>query len=364
METLSGGGAEKVLTDILNNLDYSKFNVDICLIQKKGIYLDSIPSNINIISLFPNRLIFRAFKYISNFFLLRWISIQYINIRIKNKYNVEISFMQGDILKIHSFIKNSKALKITWVHCDLSIERYWRNRFFTLTEAQKLYNKMDKIIFVSNKALCEFQKTIKNVNTQKFVFYNPVDKYSIIKKSQKILIPKEKFTFCAIGRLEPSKAYDRLLRVSHKLVLKGYDFDVWILGEGSLKKVLYDITLNLKLDKVVSFKGFISNPYPYLSKADVFISTSETEGFPLVIAEAICLGKAIVATNVTGTSEILDHGKYGLLVEESDEAIFNAMETLLTSNNIKKELEVKSLDRAKMFDIKKSIRDFESLISK
>lgn len=79
----------------------------------------------------------------------------------------------------------------------------------------------------------------------------------------------------------------------------------------------------------VHFLGFQSNPYPYIAAADAFLMTSDSEGFPLVVAEAMCLGKAIISTRITGPMEMLDNGRCGILTGFSPEEIADAAASLM-----------------------------------
>ena len=270
--------------------------------------------------------------------------------------------MQGAALKMHSIIE-SNTRKITWVHCNLNIKRWWNQAFFSLDDAKNAYNKIEKIIFVSNDAMEEFTIPINNVTPHKEVFYNPINKNEIIAQAEEFTPAKKHLTICSIGRLEPQKAHDRLLRTVKKLAEEGLDFEVWILGSGRLEQDLKKLTFELGINDYVKFKGFQKNPYPYLKQADIFVNTSITEGFPLVVCEAVCLGKAIVATRVTGTTEILDKGEYGILTGYQDIDIFNALKTLIEQKKMRKNLEKKAKKRSEIFNIDQSMKQFEKIIN-
>ena len=120
---------------------------------------------------------------------------------------------------------------------------------------------------------------------------------------------------------------------------------------------------DLGIKKNVSFLGFQSNPYPYIKAADMFLSTSMTEGYPLVICEALCLDKPIVATNVTGPREILGDSEYGLLAEESDEAIFSAVQRMIDDEDLRKHYATKASERKQLFDIQSTVDNIYRLIS-
>ncbi len=96
-----------------------------------------------------------------------------------------------------------------------------------------------------------------------------------------------------------------------------------------LKKSLKAMSHEYGMDDCVHFLGFQKPSYPYMKEADIYLNTSEAEGYPLVVCEALCLGLAIVATDISGASEILASSEYGLLVSEKEEDIYNGLKRLM-----------------------------------
>ncbi len=88
-----------------------------------------------------------------------------------------------------------------------------------------------------------------------------------------------------------------------------------------------------------------------MKEADIYLNTSEAEGYPLVVCEALCLGLAIVATDISGASEILAGSEYGLLVSEKDEDIYKGVKRLMDDASLREKYRAKALQRAEMFDV-------------
>ena len=105
------------------------------------------------------------------------------------------------------------------------------------------------------------------------------------------------------------------------------------------------------MDDRVHFLGFWKPSYPYMKEADIYLNTSEAEGYPLVVCEALCLGLAIVATDISGASEILAGSEYGLLVSEKDEDIYKGVKRLMDDASLREKYRAKALQRAEMFDV-------------
>ncbi len=225
---------------------------------------------------------------------------------------------------------------------------------------------MDEIIFVSQTAMQQFCRLFPMVTTRKQVIYNLFDKKNIILKSKltRAGIKKEKLTLCTIGRLEHVKGHGRLISIIDRLKKDGLDFQLWIIGEGSQEIVIKGLISKYNLENVVFLLGFIKNPYPLLKSSDIFISVSKVEGLPLVIGEAMCLGKPIVATKVSGVIDMLNHGKYGMLVDMDDDSIYNGLKEMITNESLRTMYAKKALAGIKtdIFNIQKNIRKINNLL--
>jgi glycosyltransferase involved in cell wall biosynthesis len=170
--------------------------------------------------------------------------------------------------------------------------------------------------------------------------YNPVVSEQLLEDSKKPcdhpwlnadLIP----TILAVGRLEPQKDYATLIRAFSLLEPK-HNARLLILGEGSLRTELQALVDTLGLSEQVQLAGFVSNPYAYMSRAAVFAMSSRWEGLPTVLIEALACGTEVVSTDCpSGPSEILEGGKWGLLVPcGSPEALAAAMLKSLREGSI------------------------------
>lgn len=137
------------------------------------------------------------------------------------------------------------------------------------------------------------------------------------------------FTFVNVGSLKEIKRQDRIIETAALLKARGYDADFWLIGKGIWEERLKAQATALNVSDSVHFLGFQSNPYPYVAAADVFLMTSDSEGFPLVVAEAMCLGKAVISTRITGPMEMLGNGRYGILTGFSPEEIANSAISLI-----------------------------------
>lgn len=361
LTNLAGGGAEKVLVDILRHTDFERYEVDLLLVVNEGVYLDSLPAQVSTYSLYEQR----GLKYKLDFFFSRYWGMDFfqsrlIKKRIGKRYDVIVSFMEGIPLKFHKYILDRGQVNISWVHTDME-RLHYTAKYFRKHEEQQLYAQMNKVIVVSQQAQKGFGKVFK-IHTPVYALYNPIDRDLIIALANAMSVTKSKLTICSVGRLTYAKRYDRAIRAIGKLMNCGYNVELWIIGNGGLEKQLRKQTEELNIEKHVKFLGFQSNPYPYVKAADIFLSTSMTEGYPLVICEALCLGKPIVATNVTGPREILGDSEYGLLIEEDDDAIFAGICRMIDDEALRAHYAAKACERKQVFEIQPVVDKIYNII--
>lgn len=410
MPDLPSGGAEKLLIDILRNFDHERYAVTLLLEYRQGVYLPDIPSEVNL------KTMFKA----SNIWLERWHRLLHILhcyhlyhavvhklvllfVLRGLKFDTIVSFMEGEAVRLHSYLMGKAKRNVSWVHIDLKT-KHWTQIFFRSDRHEcRVYEGMDCVVFVSQEAKSKFLE-LYNVNEKKCcVQYNLIDKESITVSGERLAVsgikgegmacgrvkgegeglrpgegervkgegeasltahrsPLTVPTICMVGRLNPQKRYDRALRVAKRLKEDGIDFTLQILGEGHLEAELKEMARELDIEDRVEWKGFVKPPYGYMQAADIYWNTSEAEGYPLVVCEAVCLGRPVVATAICGTTEILAQGAYGCLTSEKEEDIYQKMKEMLTSETRRQEYAAKALEGAERFDVERVMNDIYTLI--
>ncbi len=332
---INGGGAERVLLDVLHNIDYSKFEVDLCQIVRGGLLYAEIPKSVNVISLWSDySLSYKLAIRLSNLLGCDCLFKRKLKKKLVKQYDLEISFLEGFPLKIHAMM-DTKARKVTWVHCDLFRFPYEAGEF-RKGEELAAYNKMDKVVCVANDTKKAFQQRFPQCTSEVMVVYNPIDTERIIKLSQEFQPAKpERFTIISSGRLTPQKKPERVLRVARMFKDNGIDVLFQWIGDGELKEELLVLRKELEVEDMVEFLGFQKNPFPYVRQADMMFCCSGYEGFCLVICEAMCLGVPVVSTRTSGPIEILDNDKYGLLTGHSDNEMFMAVKRMMENVDLR-----------------------------
>lgn len=371
IDSLRGGGAEKVLTDIVKYMDKDKFDISVISVFDGGKYVDEVKKYAAYRCIFPEytsksklKKFINSIRYRMAKLILRRVNPKFIyKFVVKQKYDFEISFLEGYAANIVSGSINKKSKKFAWIHIDL-INNPWSEDYFKSQLEKDMYLKFNKIICVSEDVKIAFENKF-DIHHNVYVQYNPVDEKLIRSKSKaKLDIQRpNKFLITTIGRLEPQKGYSRLLRIHKRLIDLGYDYELWIIGEGTEKEELDAYIINNNLDQSVKLLGFQKNPYNYLNASDLFVCSSLTEGFSTVATEATILGIPIVTTDCSGMKELLGDSEYGLITDNSEQDLFIGLRTLLDNSDLYQRYLEKAKERSSEICLQKRIREIESLFN-
>ena len=366
---LYGGGAENILQTILQQLDQTKYDITLYGVINENFDSNIYPSYIKYKSVFngiidqsKNHFIIKLKNKIKLLIYNNLPASIFYKLFIRGTYDVEVAFIEGYSTKIISG-SNQNSLKITWVHIDLEANHWTEICYKNIKDEVRTYKKYDHIVSVSNSVKEAFSKKFKILNHLS-VKYNPVNQDDILKKSSeelKIAALNSKIRLITVGRLEPQKGYDRLIRVAGKLKNEGFDFELWIIGKGNQQQKLENLITEHKLENVVTLKGFQTNPYKFIMASDLFVCSSRSEGFSTVVTEALILGKPVVATNCSGMTELLGDSEYGLVTENNEDALYLGIKTLISDNTLLNHYQKKSQERSRDFDIKKTMHEVEKL---
>lgn len=357
IDTLVGGGAEKVMRTLVNSMDQTKFDITVqttfCESSK------DLCDGINYKYCFPKRS-----PITTALFRLEAAAGLLYAAHIKNDYDIEVAYLECAPTKIISASTNKKAKKIAWVHCDLTKITDDPKGFAKKTKPW--YEKFDKVVCVSKKTQDSFVEMYGST-PDSTVLYNTVDDEEIIKKASEPLsaeITKNKFTLLVIGRFAPQKNYIRLLKTTKALLDEGFDFDLWILGDGDERQKIEDYIKENKLTENVKLYGFQENPYPFIKNADLLVCSSNYEGFSTFVTEGLILEKTVVTTDCSGMDELLGNNEYGIITENSDEAFLNGLRKMISNPELQKEYSEKVKIRARNFSKNELTQQTQNLFFK
>lgn len=361
---LGGGGAERVLIDILRNIDYEKYEVDLAVICRGGVLMDEVPPQVHVIELWPGyNLAYKLACRASRWLRCNWLLSRRMNGRkLRRDYDIEISFLEGMPLKLGA-LRTTDARKATWVHADLFTHRYEAGQFFK-GEELRCYNKMDYVVNVSKDCESAFSKRFPYCTASKRVIYNPIDRAKIERMAGESEIDRQKneLTVITVGRLTPPKNPERLLQVAKMARQAGLPVRFKWIGDGELRRPMEVLRDEMGLHDVVEFTGFTKNPFPHIKAADIMMITSDFEGFCLVICEAMCLGVPVISTRTAGPSEIIGNNEYGVLTDLSAGALFNALKNMIENADVRREFSSVSYSRPDAYSVEQTIRALDNLI--
>lgn len=368
VDNLDEGGVSKVLIDLLENINREKYDITIMTLYINGIYKDKIKEYGKLKYCFdipnPNDNSLKASLYrkywggmlrLPEKFMYKWF--------IKEKYDIEIAFVHGWSTKFISGSNNKKSKKIAWVHADLVTWDKVDGVFKNLEHHKKAYSKFDEVICVSQtvKEGIEKKYNVKNAK----VLYNPINREKILKLSnEKIddINHSNKFKLISVGRLSKEKGYDRLLRVVKKLVNEQIGCELLIIGSGKEYDKLNSYIKNNNLEYNIKIVGYKENPYKYVKSSDLFVCSSLSEGYSLVIAESLVLGIPVVSTKCSGPIEILRNGENGLLVENSEEGLYKGLKEIINSNELYINYKNRAVKEGTKFGVDNFIKSVEEIL--
>lgn len=359
VDNLKMGGVTKVLGNLLNRLDYSLYDVDLLILHYYEDMKFKYPSSVKIITagndlnlidenigkLLKEKNVIKIIKKALFAFSIKTgiIKKKILNNRKKalnKKYDIEIAFGDG-FPYLYTAYGDAKK-KIAWMHSDVLVKDY----------SARYYNRMKKAIQSMNACVAVSEKvgesyikkySANNVN----VIQNVIDDDEIIKKSnlltQDIEFDKKQLNFISVGRLDYSKNYEMMLKNAIKLKNEGFNFKVYIIGDGEEKEKLEKIIIENNMEDVFILCGRRDNPYAYVKNADMFLLSSRYEGLPTVIIEALILHVPCLSTDVAGIKQILN-GKGGIISKNDEEDFYIKWKNILLDPNIITKLKDQLID--------------------
>ncbi len=327
IHSLHGGGAERV-AGLLSLEWVKKYKIIFVLNEGQKITYDyegeiidlKIPATKNIFK--------KIFTLIKGSWKLYFI--------FKNeKPDIVISFMESaSVPSTFALLFNKKIKHL------ISIRTPWKgiNKFYRFF-IKFLYHS--KIIIVPSASL---KNELKNKFNNLFFIPNPINKKIFSLVEEKINF-KFKNYFIAVGRLGGEKNYPLLLKAFSQL--KNKEIELVILGQGELESELKKLSQDLKIQERVHFLGFQSNPFTYISQATAYLMTSEYEGWPNSLAEAMALGKCCISVNCNfGPAEIINSEQVGVLVPVGEpKKLAQAMNWVLANLEKAKQMGIEAKER-------------------
>lgn len=339
-------GIATSILNLLNKIDYNRFSVTLAVDvnsikenEERIMTISKVPAHVQIIGWEGGCIFSPEEKWIQNKFdVQRGYSSDNMSAVLESAYQREFKRITGGRIPkavihfegynkkwahVFSSLPTDTCRKIIFQHNDMFSE--FKEKYSYLEGVFNLYNKFDKIVSVSEdtKNLNSLQLGEKYlVQLDKFAFADnlqdpvQVESLSCTEFEDSKLFDKNLITFITLGRLSPEKDHEKLINAFYEVYQTHKNIQLIILGDGPLSTNLTSLIDKLKLKSVIHLLGRKNNPFPYLKKSDCFVLSSNHEGQPMVLFEAMILKKPIIATDIVGNRGVLKD-KYGMLVDNS-----------------------------------------------
>ena len=359
-EGLGIGGSEVASVNIANGLANADFDVTILIQNPKFDLANLLDKRVNLIYKPDDKHLGNRIPYIRR----KYFDVGMWNNRASPKrlykyyvgrenYDIEIAFFHRLPVKIICGSTNKNTLRIAWIHNDFgnsTAAEYYSKQYY-LKEG---FSKCDKIVCVSKSALNGFEEKFGE-SEKTVIIYNllPINKIQQnALASPTIKINKKKFNLCVVGRLSNGeKGQIRLIDAVSKLHQEGLSISLTIVGgEGLTKKEIYDRVEQNNASEFITITGNVVNPYPYIKQSDLLVCSSYTDGYNLTVAESLIIGTPVLSTNCSGPNEILDYGKYGMVVDNSYKGIYSGIKKLYNNPDMLEYYKDKAKQRLNFFD--------------
>ena len=356
---LGHGGAEKVLVNLVNNMDRSKFNITVMALFGGGVNEQFLSKDIRYITVFDR--VFPANSHIMKLFTPRQLHKWFI----KERYDIEVAYLEGPAVRIISGCPDKDTKLVSWIHCTMHSEKEFSVGFRSFNEAKECIGRFDNNVFVSQGVRDAFESFCPVAKGA--VLYNTNESDKIMAMAEESIEPD---TFCeneiklvGIGKIEPIKGFDRLARVHNRLIHDGYPVHTYILGEGSKKDELSAYLEQQSLKDSFTFLGYQTNPYKFVRSSDIFVCSSYSEGFSTAATEALIVGTPVVATLVSGMKEMLgENNEWGIITENDEDALYEGIKKLLDDPQLLAHYKEKTAERGKTFSTENTVRAVEEML--
>ena len=357
---LGHGGAEKVLVNLVNHLDRSKFDITVIAlfgggvneqflkpdIHYKAVFPKDFPGNSHVMKLFSPRLLHRLF--------------------VKEHYDIEVSYLEGPSARIISGCQHADTKLVSWIHCTMSGKGEIAASFRSETEAEACYDRFDQMVFVSGSVQEAFLRHCP-LSTKTCVRYNTNETDQILAlKDEPVeagVFSEGEIRLCGVGKLMPTKGFDRLARIHKRLRDEGYPVHSYVLGIGPEKERIEAYLEEHHLKDSFTLLGYQTNPYKYVARCDLFVCASHAEGFSTAATEALIVGTPVCTVEVSGMKEMLgENNEWGVVTENNEEALYQAIKRLLDDPALLAHYRGKAKERGKAFSTEKTVIAVEEML--
>lgn len=337
---LNAGGVERSLADILKHMDYTKYAVDLLLLEDVGDYASELPSEVHVLfrdihntyGSFVSSIRRCATAHDWMCLRLRFMFLRYkiLGARAlksaatvllgKHRYDCVIGFRTGICSDLAAYSVQADRKITWWHHGDFNVDRVTYG---------DMCSKMDSVVVVSQSCKEMLQEQLPELADKLVCIPSMLDAEAIRLKAAYSPYTDDMLHIVSVGRLAPEKHFENIIPTARALKDAGIDFTWHVIGEGAERAKLEMLIAEHALKDHVILEGSKTNPYPYIRYADLFVHPSYVESQGLTVLEAMALGVPCVVTKSRGPCEFIEDGINGLLTERSPESLTEKVLTIL-----------------------------------
>lgn len=358
---LAQGGAEKVLVNLVNHMDRSKFDITVLALFGGGVNEQFLHTGIRLINCHKHAL--RGNSHIMKLFTPK----QLFRFYIRDHYDIIVSYLEGPCARIVSGCDDPTTKLVSWIHIEQKTSSNASRSFRSFREAASCYSRFHKTICVSETVKSDFLSLFPEVSNVA-VLYNTNDTARILSDAKQTIdgwpADKSVYHLIAIGKIVPTKGFDRLARIHKRLLDAGCRVHTYILGTGPQQKSIQKYLDENGLSDRFTFLGYQTNPYQYLSKCDLFVCASYAEGFSTAATEALIVGTPVITTRVAGMEEMLGDNEFGIITDNSEDALFDGILKLLQAPERLAHYKRQALTRGKDFHTQNCVEAVELMLER
>ena len=357
---LGHGGAEKVLVNLVNNMDRSKFDISVTVLFGGGVNEQFLKPDIHFHAVFPKTIP-------GNSLLMKLLTPQQLHrLCVKEHYDIEVSYLEGPSARVISGCQDPSTKLVSWIHIEQHEKKLAARAFRSYREALACYRRFDRTVCVSETVRQDFCGLFP-LERPVEVLYNTNETDQILRLKDE---PVEGGTFrddeiklVGVGKVIPNKGFDRLARIHKRLREEGYPVHTYILGVGPQQEEIQRYVEENGLADGFTFLGYQTNPYKYVARCDLFVCASHSEGFSTAATEALIVGTPVCTVEVSGMREMLGvNDEWGVVTEKNEEALYQAIKRLLDEPALLEHYREKAKERGKAFSTERTVCAVEEMM--
>lgn len=357
------GGAEQALFDLITLMDKDRFDITL-FVQKPGGPWDQkfLDAGVNLIydyscrkpTLNPIKKIGNAVKKMQTASAYQHDGNGLLDVILENGADIVVSYSAWCYDHI-AFAKNAKSVK--YIHGDPGTNEVYRDEAI---QKKGILSQYARIVCVSEAAWNHFRE-ISGLTQGVELHYNPINSDNVRRLAeQRVDLPEDVPLVCAVGRLSSEKGFERLIVIHKRLLEQGIRHKLVIVGDGPDRDYIRRIVNATDAQDSVILAGYQANPYPYMKQSKFLVSSSFTEGLPVISMEALCLGVPMVSA-VPSIGEVFGEEFCGLITENDNASLEDGIRRMLTDEALYARAKAGAEKRSAFFDGSRMVREVENM---